>query len=89
MLDISQIVLIGDTSSDGGRVLPTNAPLVRYFGTPLAVQGDIHVCTMVYPGTTVLHPPSPLIATQPSITINGLPVLIKPTTCPACGAVIN
>ncbi len=80
---MAAIVRVGDTTNHGGTVVGPGAATVLVGGMPVAVLGDMHVCSL--PPNTHQPTASPFIASNATVLIAGRPVVTTSDSC-ACGA---
>jgi uncharacterized Zn-binding protein involved in type VI secretion len=76
---------IGDPTGHPGIIAGPGVPLVLIGGTPAAVVGDNHVCSM--PPLAGPHPPSPIALGSMTVLIGGKPAA-RMGDIAGCGAPI-
>ncbi len=80
---MASIVRVGDTTNHGGTVVGPGVPTVLAGGMPVAVMGDMHVCSL--PPNAHQPTASPFIASNATVLIGGKPVVTTSDSC-GCGA---
>jgi uncharacterized Zn-binding protein involved in type VI secretion len=76
---------VGDPTGHPGVISGPGVATVLIGGTPAAVAGDLHTCSM--PPTAGPHPPSPFPPGSSSVLVNGRPAL-RVGDMSGCGAPI-
>jgi len=76
-------VCVGETSTHGGTIVGPGSATVQIGGKPVAVVGDMHVCSLPPQG----HQPtaSAFPSGSTTVTFGGVPALRSTDTC-ICGA---